>query len=115
MEYSNATWRLDCPNSDKLGSEIMCAMQGSSGETESVSYEGEGTDQNLSLNTFKWFVRFLAVAWVAVICYQMWEDEVSRLYLLHMITKSLQTMARIFGTWALATEMAYNNVAESLH
>ena len=91
----------------------MCSMPEETGDTESVSYNSERSDQKLLLyEAAVWTLGFATVTFIGL---RVWDSDEVRLHVLHAIIQILQAFARVLGLWALEFEKAYNDYADSLH
>lgn len=81
----------------------MRTMQGEAGENESLGQEDEGTYPDSIIETI---LRF--IGWAAV-------TDTLNLHVLHSFMRICQALARLFGSWALEFEYAYNQYVDSLH
>lgn len=93
----------------------MYSMQGSTGENEPVSSEDEGTTKDFVVEPFLWALQFFTVSYLVYTMFSMLSEDEVRLRILHAITKVLQGLARIIGSWALEFENSYNEYVDSLH
>jgi heme/copper-type cytochrome/quinol oxidase subunit 4 len=94
-------------------------MPEEAGSTEPSSFQRLGKDQGFlhqhttAVATFA--SAYLVAIIVAMVFAHMWEEEEFRLHILNTIIKLLQTIARVFGSWALECERAYNEYLNTLH
>jgi hypothetical protein len=115
-ETNGATTRRLGSGTDKeTGDDGMHSMQGAAAENERVSSEDAGESKNYSATTLVWIVRFAIIVYLALMWYRLLEDEEFRLHWLHAMTRLSQSLARLFGLWALNFEQAYNDFVATLH
>jgi hypothetical protein len=65
--------------------------------------------------SYEWFVRAFIVCYIIGVCYALLRKDETRLHVLHLGIRSLQWIARYAGFWALQTEQAYYDTANTLH
>jgi hypothetical protein len=118
-ENDNVVGRLGSSNHYELGSEIMCSMPEEAAGNESNTCNGEAEDQeflrNYTATIATLSATFFATIIISVIVTQMWNEDEIKLHVLDALIKILQTMARLFGGWALECERTYNDYASALH
>lgn len=97
----------------------MYPMPEEASSAEPSSYERDAKDQGFlhkhtaAIATFA--TAYLITIIFAMIFARMWQEEEFRLHFLNGIIKTLQTVARIAGSWALECERAYNEYVNALH
>jgi len=93
-------------------------MQGPTGENEPSTVEYDEQTQvsfeELWETFWTWYFRSLVVGSMIVTVVRVLQNDDVRLMVLHRATQVLGDIARTFGTWAIQTEKAYYDVAESI-
>lgn len=93
----------------------MYPLSGPSSEDESVPPNMEREDQISSGELFVWIVRLATVGYTVGFMARLWSDDEIRLHMMHASIRLCQSVARVFGHWALQTEKLYNEYVNSLH
>jgi len=93
-------------------------MQGPAGEDEPSTAEHDGQTQvsveELWETFWTWYFRSLVVGSMVLTVVRLMQNEDVRLLVLHRATRVLGDIARTFGSWAIQTEKAYYDVAQSI-
>lgn len=97
----------------------MYPMPEEASGAESSSLYGDGKGQGF-LHKYSTAIATFATAYlitliIAFVFVRMWQEDEFRLNVLNGIIKTLQTIARISGSWALECERAYNEYVNALH
>lgn len=97
----------------------MRSMSTEAGQNEPGAYDGNGEDQGI-LPNYAAVVATLSAALVGtiVICIiisRMWDEDEIKLHMLNFLTRVLQAVARLAGSWAIECENAYNDHVNALH
>jgi len=90
-------------------------MPSSPGEDQSATSERYSNTEESQVDWAAWTIRFITVTYLSVVFYHLWTDETVRAYLLHLTTRSLQSLARRIGGWGIATENTYNALVSTWH
>jgi hypothetical protein len=97
----------------------MYPMPEEAGSTQPSSFQRVGKDQGFLYKHSTAVATFASAYLIAIIFIfvfaRIWEEEEFRLQILNTIIKLLQTIARVFGSWALECERAYNEYVNALH
>lgn len=90
-------------------------MSGTPTPDEPNAHQDEQPDTKLSPQLLIWAIRFLTIAYLATVMYNLLSEDEIRLHLLHGTVRLLQSLARLFGGWALLVENHYNEYVGTLH
>ena len=115
QEVSNASRRFRSSGDQEDRSQAVYPMPSTPGEDEQRPPDFEPETQDHLYELLIWFVRFTTIGYTTIVMARILSDEEVRLQLMHASIRMFQTMARIFGGWALKTEKAYNEYVETLH
>lgn len=96
----------------------MHSVPSSPGEDESGSPESQREDsvnvEELWETFWIWYVRSLVVGSMVLTLIRLLQNNEVRLQVLHRSTRLFGDIARVFGSWAIQSEKAYYDVADSI-
>jgi len=115
MEEDNVVRRLDSGQDNEAGNDRVYSLQGPTGENESVSPEDEGKGKDTPVHALRWFIWAAACGYLAILFYQLYQDELVRMQMLHSGIRVMRAIARSAGSCALEWEASYNDYISTLH
>jgi len=115
MEDNNVARGLGSRQDNKTGDDRMYSLQGETGSNEPVASQDEREGQDSAINNIKWFVWIAACGYLAILFYQLWQDELVYMQTLNTGVKIMRAIARNAGACALKWEASYNEYVNTLH